>query len=104
MLCIVLASLVSFFGTLLVMPSVIKLAIKKRILAPGGGRNAHKGFTPNIGGIAIVVGLVLSNLFFVAYFLEQNILFFEDLNSPSSYKKVLNYYRGGYSFIYYWLS
>ena len=73
--CIVFASLVSFFGTLLVMPSVIKLAIKKRILAGGGGRNAHNGFTPNIGGIAIVVGLLLSNLFFLAYYFEQNLDF-----------------------------
>jgi len=80
--CIVIASLVSFFGTLLVMPSVIKLAIKKRILIGGGGRNAHEGFTPNIGGIAIFVGLLLSNLFFLAYYFEQIFLFLDDLHSP----------------------
>ena len=91
---IVLASLVSFFGTLLVMPSVIKLAIKKRILIGGGGRNAHKGFTPNIGGIAIAVGLLLSNLFFLAYYFEQNILFLDDLNTPL-FKRYLIISGGG---------
>ena len=70
MIFIFYASLISFFGTFLVMPSVIKLAIKKRILSPGGGRNSHQGFTPNIGGIAIFIGLLLSNLFLLAYYIE----------------------------------
>ena len=82
---IVIASIISFFSTLLITPSVIKLAIKKRILTGGGGRNAHEGFTPNIGGIAIAVGLLLSNLFFLAYYFEQNILFVESMHSSSSY-------------------
>ncbi len=64
---IIIFLLISFFGTFLVMPSVIKLAIKKRILTEGGGRNSHIGFTPNIGGIAIFIGLLLSNLFLLAY-------------------------------------
>ena len=57
---ILITSLIAFFGTLLVMPSVIKLAIKKRFLVEGGGRNAHEGFTPNVGGMAIFTGLLLS--------------------------------------------
>lgn len=68
---IITASLISFFGTFLVMPSVIKLAIKKRILSAGGGRNAHEGFTPNIGGIAIFMGLLLSNLFLLGFYIHQ---------------------------------
>ena len=68
---IILASLISFFGTFLVMPSVIKLAIKKRMLTAGGGRNSHEGFTPNIGGIAIFIGLLLSNLFLLTFYVEQ---------------------------------
>ena len=71
MIIILLCSLISFFGTLFVMPSVIKLAIKKRILTGGGGRNIHEGFTPNIGGIAIFIGLLLSNLFLLAYYIEE---------------------------------
>jgi UDP-N-acetylmuramyl pentapeptide phosphotransferase/UDP-N-acetylglucosamine-1-phosphate transferase len=69
---IILTSLISFLGTLIVMPTVIKLAIKKRLLTEGGGRNSHNGFTPNIGGIAITFGLLLSNLFVLIYYLEQN--------------------------------
>ena len=68
---IFIASIISFLGTMLVMPSVIKLAIKKRILTPGGGRNVHEGFTPNIGGIAIFIGLLLSNLFLLGYYIQQ---------------------------------
>ena len=68
---IIIASLISFFGTFLVMPSVIKLAIKKRILTGGGGRNAHEGFTPNIGGIAIFIGLLLSNLFLLGFYIQE---------------------------------
>ena len=68
---IIIASLISFFGTFLVMPSVIKLAIKKRMLTGGGGRNAHEGFTPNIGGIAIFIGLLLSNLFLLGFYIQE---------------------------------
>ena len=68
---IIISSLISFFGTFLVMPSVIKLAIKKRILTGGGGRNSHEGFTPNIGGIAIFIGLLLSNLFLLGFYIQE---------------------------------
>ena len=71
---ILYASLISFFGTFLVMPSVIKLAIKKRILTAGGGRNVHEGFTPNIGGIAIFFGLLLSNLFLLVFYIKSQAL------------------------------
>jgi len=74
MIFILYASLISFFGTFLVMPSVIKLAIKKRILTAGGGRNAHEGFTPNIGGIAIFFGLLLSNLFLLGFYIKAQTL------------------------------
>jgi UDP-GlcNAc:undecaprenyl-phosphate GlcNAc-1-phosphate transferase len=78
---IIFCSLISFLGTLIVMPTVIKLAIKKRLLTEGGGRNSHNGFTPNIGGIAITFGLLLSNLFVLAYYLEQNRTIIVDVDS-----------------------
>ena len=69
------------------MPSVIKLAIKKRILAVGGGRNSHEGFTPNIGGIAIFIGLLLSNLFLLTIVvMEQNSTIVLDLDSLIRFK------------------
>ena len=64
---ILISSLIAFFGTFLVMPSVIKLAIKKRFLVGGGGRNSHEGFTPNVGGLAIFSGLLLANQFLLFY-------------------------------------
>ena len=72
---IVISSLVAFFGTFLVMPYVIKLAIKKRFLVAGGGRNAHEGFTPNVGGMAIFTGLLLANQSLLFYFFDSFIDF-----------------------------
>jgi len=68
---ILISSLISFFGTLFLMPFVIKLAIKKRFLVAGGGRNAHEGFTPNVGGMAIFSGLLLSNQFILFYLFDS---------------------------------
>ena len=87
---ILFSSLISFFGTFLVMPSVINLAIKKRMLAGGGGRNSHKGFTPNIGGIAIFIGLLLSNLFLLTFYVEQ-ISSESPFFDMDSYEKFLSY-------------
>jgi UDP-N-acetylmuramyl pentapeptide phosphotransferase/UDP-N-acetylglucosamine-1-phosphate transferase len=67
---ILISSIISFLGTLLVMPYVIKLAIKKRFLVEGGGRNSHEGFTPNVGGMAIFAGLLLSNQYLLFYFFD----------------------------------
>ena len=83
---IIIASLISFFGTFLVMPSVIKLAIKKRILTGGGGRNSHEGFTPNIGGIAIFIGLLLSNLFLLGFYVQE-------ISSESPFLDLDSYYK-----------
>jgi len=69
---IIISSLISFFGVLLVMPSVIKIAIKKRILTGGGGRNSHEGFTPNIGGIAIFISILLSSIYIFSYYIETH--------------------------------
>lgn len=67
---VLISSFIAFFGTLLVMPWVIKLAINKRFLVGGGGRNAHEGFTPNVGGMAIFSGLLLANQYLLFYFFD----------------------------------
>ena len=71
MIFIILSSLIAFLGTFLSMPYVIKLAIQKRFLVEGGGRNSHDGFTPNVGGMAIFVGLILANQFLLFYFFDS---------------------------------
>ena len=67
---ILISFFISFLATFMVMPFVIKLAIKKRFLVEGGGRNSHEGFTPNVGGIAIFTGLLLSNQYILFYFFD----------------------------------
>ncbi len=47
-------------------PLVIKLAIKKRLLGEyGEGRHVHKGFVPRLGGVAIYIGFILSQIYFI---------------------------------------
>ena len=64
------------------MPYVIKLAIKKRFLVEGGGRNAHEGFTPNVGGMAIFAGLLLANQYLLLYFFDV----FQDFEISSDFE------------------
>jgi UDP-GlcNAc:undecaprenyl-phosphate GlcNAc-1-phosphate transferase len=46
-------------------PLVIKLAIKKRLLGEyGEGRHVHKGYVPRLGGVAIYIGFLFSQLYF----------------------------------------
>ena len=85
---IVVSSLIAFFGTFLVMPYVIKLAIKKRFLVEGGGRNAHEGFTPNVGGMAIFSGLLLSNQYLLFYFFDV----FQDFEISSEFETQIKAY------------
>ena len=70
------------------MPSVIKLAIKKRFLVQGGGRNAHEGFTPNVGGMAIFVGLLLSNQYLLFYSFDS----FQNFEISSSFETQIKAY------------
>ncbi len=70
------------------MPSVIKLAIKKRFLVEGGGRNSHEGFTPNVGGMAIFAGLLLANQYFLFYFFDT----FQNFEISSDFEVQLKSY------------
>ena len=79
---IIISSLIAFLGTFLSMPYVIKLAIKKRFLVGGGGRNSHDGFTPNVGGMAIFAGLLLANQFLLFYFFD----IFQDFEISSEFE------------------
>ena len=51
--------------TSICVPLVIKLAIKKRLLGEyGEGRHVHKGYVPRLGGVAIYIGFLFSQLYF----------------------------------------
>ena len=83
------------------MPSVIKLAIKKRFLVEGGGRNAHEGFTPNVGGMAIFTGLLLANQYLLFYFFES----FQNFEISSEFEIQIKSYilitAGNYCYVCY---
>lgn len=68
---IIISSIISFFVTFLVTPYVINHSIKKGIFSVGGGRNAHEGFIPNTGGVAVFLALFLSNLFILFFYILQ---------------------------------
>lgn len=51
--------------TSICVPLVLKLAIKRRLFNEGGGRHVHKGFIPSLGGVAIFVGFIFSQVYFV---------------------------------------
>ena len=52
----------------LCIPLVIKIAIKRRLFDAGGGRHVHKGFVPRLGGMALFVGFIFSQVYFAIDF------------------------------------
>jgi UDP-N-acetylmuramyl pentapeptide phosphotransferase/UDP-N-acetylglucosamine-1-phosphate transferase len=57
--------IIAFAVTSICVPLVIKLAIKKRLLGEyGEGRHVHKGYVPRLGGVAIYIGFLFSQLYF----------------------------------------
>ena len=67
--------IIAFTVSSICIPLVIKLAIKKRILGEyGEGRHVHKGFVPRLGGMAIFIGFILSQLYFsIDYFSASSV-------------------------------
>ena len=57
---------IAFALSSICVPLVIKLAIKKRLLGEyGEGRHVHKGYVPRLGGVAIYIGIFLSQIYFI---------------------------------------
>ena len=71
----IIVFIIAFTVSSICIPLVIKLAIKKRILGVyGEGRHVHKGFVPRLGGMAIFIGFILSQLYFsIDYFSASSI-------------------------------
>jgi len=57
---IILAFLTSFVLTFLAIPSIISVAIKKRLMDEPGDRHSHTVSTPSLGGIGIFAGTIFS--------------------------------------------
>ncbi|MGB0525897.1 MAG: glycosyltransferase family 4 protein [Flammeovirgaceae bacterium] len=54
------AFLISFLITFSVIPLIISISKKKKLLDIPGGRKIHKGHIPSLGGIAIFIGFITS--------------------------------------------
>ena len=62
----IIAFVIAFAISSICIPLVIKVAIKKRLLGEyGEGRHIHKGYVPRLGGVAIYVGVFLSQIYFI---------------------------------------
>ena len=75
----IIVFIIAFAVTSICVPLVIKLAIKKRLLGEyGEGRHVHKGYVPRLGGVAIYIGFLFSQLYF---FISD----FSSLDHPKNY-------------------
>jgi UDP-N-acetylmuramyl pentapeptide phosphotransferase/UDP-N-acetylglucosamine-1-phosphate transferase len=66
LLCFAFAGGITFF----LIPSIVEMAHLKSLVAEPGTRTSHKRSIPNLGGIAIFIGFIISYLLFLktAYF------------------------------------
>ncbi|MCX6248439.1 MAG: MraY family glycosyltransferase [Bacteroidetes bacterium] len=66
LLCFSFAGGITFF----LIPSIVEMAAKKHLVAEPGSRTSHEKSVPNLGGIAIFIGFIISYLLFLktAYF------------------------------------
>jgi len=66
LLCFAFAGGITFF----LIPSIVEMAQKKSLVAVPGKRTSHEKSIPNLGGIAIFIGFIISYLLFLktAYF------------------------------------
>ena len=59
-----IASLVSFLITFSAIPGIVKIANEKGLMAHPNGRTSHTIPTPNLGGIAIFIAIIISSVIF----------------------------------------
>jgi UDP-GlcNAc:undecaprenyl-phosphate GlcNAc-1-phosphate transferase len=63
-LLIGIAFLVSFLITFSAIPGIVKIANEKGLMAHPNGRTSHTIPTPNLGGIAIFIAIIISSVIF----------------------------------------
>jgi UDP-N-acetylmuramyl pentapeptide phosphotransferase/UDP-N-acetylglucosamine-1-phosphate transferase len=56
--------LFSFLVTAVAIPSIVRLSIAKNLMANPNGRTSHIHPTPNLGGVAIFAGVIISSVVF----------------------------------------
>ena len=102
MYAVLLSFITAFVASYTIIPSVINVALKKKLYDEIDERRAHKTITPSLGGIAIFAGFIFSLTYFtpfnvfndLQYTLCAFIVIFligvkDDIIPMSPYKKLL---------------
>lgn len=66
-LLIGIACLVAFLVSFSAIPGIVKIAREKSLMALPNGRTSHEIPTPNLGGVAIFAGVILSSVLFTGF-------------------------------------
>ena len=64
-LVIIVSWIVSFMISYISIPSIVEVAVKKKLYDVPNGRTSHDIVTPTLGGMAIFSGFVISSMIFV---------------------------------------
>jgi UDP-GlcNAc:undecaprenyl-phosphate/decaprenyl-phosphate GlcNAc-1-phosphate transferase len=99
---IVIACLVSFIITFVSIPSIVRVSTMKNLVALPNGRTSHITPTPNLGGVAIFAGVIISSVLFTGiatahelkYIIAAMMIIFfiglkDDLHPITAYKKFI---------------
>lgn len=92
----------SFLITAVAIPSIVKISIVKNLMANPNGRTSHFHPTPNLGGVAIFAGVIVSSVVFTGittahelkYIIAAMLIIFfvglkDDLHPMVAYKKFI---------------
>jgi len=92
--------LFSFLITAVAIPSIVRVSIIKNLMANPNGRTSHLNPTPNLGGVAIFAGVIVSSVVFTGittahelkYIIAAMLIIFfvglkDDLHPMVAYKK-----------------
>ena len=97
-----IAVIFSFLVTFLAIPAIVRVSKVKNLMANPNGRTSHFSPTPNLGGVAIFAGVIVSSVIFTGittahelkYIIAAMLIIFfvglkDDLHPMAAYKKFL---------------
>ena len=97
-----IAIVFSFIVTFISIPSIVRVSYVKNLMALPNGRTSHINPTPNLGGVAIFAGVIVSSVIFTGittahelkYIIAAMLVIFfvglkDDLHPMAAYKKFL---------------
>ena len=95
-----IAIIFSFIITSIAIPSIVRVSVIKNLMAKPNGRTSHFNPTPNLGGVAIFAGVIISSVVFTGittahelkYIIAAMLIVFfvglkDDLHPMVAYKK-----------------